>query len=86
MFEKDILGLEKENIRGVPLLVPVVKKGVVSYRSPGLEGSRRFAAESLARLPPQLKKINRAGSYPVEMSRGLKVLRAKLTRTLRRRQ
>jgi nicotinate phosphoribosyltransferase len=86
MFTKDILGLEKEQISGIPLLVPVVKKGALRYRVPGLERSRRFAAESLARLPAQLKRIDRGGSYTVEMSRGLKTLRAKLTRAVHLRQ
>ena len=85
-FVKDILALEKEKIQGMPLLVPVVKKGVVSYRVPGLEVSRRFAAESLARLPARLKRIDRPGPYPVEMSPGLKSLRAKLTRAVHSRQ
>jgi nicotinate phosphoribosyltransferase len=86
VFKKDILALEKEKVPGIPLLVPVVKKGKVSYRIPGLERSRRFAAESLAKLPPQLRRIDRGGEYRVEMSRGLKALRAKLTRTVHLRQ
>jgi nicotinate phosphoribosyltransferase len=86
MFVKDIVALAQEKTAGIPLLIPVVRNGAVVYNIPGLGHSRRYASESVARLPALLKRIDRVHPYPVTLSGGLKALAAHLARTRRMRQ
>jgi len=85
-FVKDILGLEKENIFGEPLLVKVVDKGRVIYKDPSLDSIRAFVQKSLKNFPEQLKDINAKYKYPVRISRGLAKLRKDLADQLEKRQ
>lgn len=85
-YVKDILALEEEKVHGTALLVPVVQNGAVMYNIPGLESCRRLAADEVARLPRDLKRISIAGRYPLVMSAGLRDLSARLARKLRARQ
>lgn len=77
-FIKDILGLEEEKIDDKPLLIKVVDKGRIIYKSPSLDKIRLFLKDSLLRFPNRLKSIYPRYKYPVIISPGLK----KLTRTL----
>ncbi|MFA5410389.1 MAG: nicotinate phosphoribosyltransferase [Candidatus Omnitrophota bacterium] len=85
-FMKDILGLEKEKIKGRPLLIKVVEKGRVIYRPPPLKKARSYAANNLSRFPEALKGVYSRHKYPVVISPGLKNLRQNLTHQLGARQ
>ena len=85
-FIKDILGLEKEEIKGAPLLKKVVHKGQIIYRLPSLEQIRSFSKENLSRLPDNLKEVYPKYTYPVLISPQLKRLRQALAHKLEERQ
>lgn len=85
-FIKDILALEKENIKGKPLLVKVVDKGKVVYKEPSLDSIRAFVQKNLRGFPQQLKDINAKYRYPVRISRGLAKLRKDFSGQLKKRQ
>jgi len=85
-FIKDILGLEKEKIKGIPLLKKVVHRGKMIYRSPSLENIRTFARNNLSRFPDRLRQIDSRYKYPVIVSAGLLNLRKNLSRQLEKRQ
>jgi len=86
MFIKDILGLEKENIRGKPLLKKVMHKGKVIYRIPSLDKIRILAKFNLSRFPQKLKDVIPRYEYPVIVSPQLKKLRSALAQQLEKRQ
>ena len=85
-FIKDILGLEKENIKGEPLLIKVVDKGNIRYRTPSLDEIRRLTQRNLSRLPHGMKEVHVIYKNPLEISRGLKKLRNALVRKMEKRQ
>jgi len=85
-FIKDILGLEKERIKGKPLLVKVVGKGKIIYKSPSLGKIRAFAKNNLFRFPEKLKDVYSKFEYPVVVSPQLKKLRGSLIHQLGKRQ
>jgi nicotinate phosphoribosyltransferase len=83
---KDILGLEKEKIRGRPLLVKVVKRGRIIYKLPSLEKIRYLVKNNLSRFPQELKDTYPKYKYPVFISPKLKNLRRSLSYQLEKRQ
>ncbi|MDD4980734.1 MAG: nicotinate phosphoribosyltransferase [Candidatus Omnitrophica bacterium] len=85
-FIKDILGLDKEKIRGRPLLIKVVEKGRIIYKMPSLEKVRAFVRDSLSKITRDLKDIYFKVEYPVLISPQLKKIRHSLSSQLRRRQ
>jgi nicotinate phosphoribosyltransferase len=85
-FLKDILGLEKEKIKGRPLLIKVVDKGKIIYRPGSLEKIRRFALTNLSKLPEGLKEVYPKYKYPVLISPRLKKLQRALAGQLEKRQ
>lgn len=85
-FIKDILGLEKERINGRPLLIKVVERGRIAYKSPSLEKIRIFTKNNLARFPDGLKDVYPAYKYAVIISPQLKKLRRTLAYQLKNRQ
>jgi nicotinate phosphoribosyltransferase len=85
-FVKDILGLEKEKIRGRPLLKKVVERGRVIYKRPCLDKIRESLKNNLSRFPQRLKDIIPEYRYPVIISPQLKKLRSTLVRHLEKRQ
>lgn len=85
-FLKDVLGLEKEKIKGKPLLIKVVDKGRIVYPSPPLGKIRSFTQDNLSRLPENIKELDCKYKYPVVISTGLKELRRKLIYQLEKRQ
>jgi nicotinate phosphoribosyltransferase len=85
-FINDILGLEKEKIRGRPLLIKVVAQGRIIYRPPSLDKIRISVKKSLAKFPDRLKEVYPKYKYPVIISPGLKKLRRTLANQLEKRQ
>jgi nicotinate phosphoribosyltransferase len=85
-FIKDILGLEKEAARGKPLLIKVVSKGKIVYRTPSLDKIRRYLKNNLTRFPEELKELYPGYKYPVIVSVQLRKLRQALARQLEKRQ
>jgi len=85
-FVKDILGLEKEKIRGRPLLKKVVERGRVIYKPPSLDKIRESLKNNLSGFPQKLKDIIPRYRYPVIISPQLKKLRSILVRHLEKRQ
>ncbi len=85
-FVKDILGLEKEKIRGRPLLKKVVERGRIVYKAPSLDKIRVSVKNNLSRFPQKLKDIIPGYKYPVIISPQLKKLRNTLVQQLEKRQ
>jgi len=85
-FIKDILGLDKEKIKGKPLLIKVVSKGRQIYKSPPLEEIRRSVERDLSQFPKELQGAFSRYRYPVVISPQLKKLRIKLSYQLKTRQ
>jgi nicotinate phosphoribosyltransferase len=85
-YLRDIIGLEKEKIRGKPLLVKVMSGGKIIYRLPSLNKARAFLQENLKRFPQSMKEISNGYRYPVVTSPGLKKLRRQLSGQLAKRQ
>jgi len=74
-YARDVLALASESFpQGEPLLVPVIENGKRVRRAPSLEAIRDFASANLDHLPPEVQRLERAASYPVERSAGLKNL------------
>lgn len=82
-YQKDIIGLEQENIPGEPLLIKVIEKGKVIYREPALKDVRNFAAANLSKLPASLMRLKRGLSYPIWISPPLKSLTRRVTQKIR---
>lgn len=85
-FIKDVVGLEKERIKGKPLLKKVVEKGRVIYKTPGLDKIRVSVKNNLSRFPQKLKDVVPGYKYPVVISPQLKKLKDSLARQLEKRQ
>jgi len=85
-FIKDILGLEKEKIRGRPLLKKVVESGRVIYKTPPLDKIRISVRKNLSGFPKKLKDITLRYKYLVIISPQLKRLRSALAEHLEKRQ
>jgi len=83
-FVKDVIALEKEKIRGEPLLIKVMEKGEIVYDLPSLEEIRKKALENLAKIPLKYKKLKNAPRYPVHLSLGLKRLMKDLTEKVKK--
>jgi nicotinate phosphoribosyltransferase len=82
MYLKDILGLEKEDIKGLPLLAKVVDKGKIIASQPSLEEIRKNTKDNLDCLPSRYKSLRTGGSYPIQISKGLEALTHRLSRVL----
>jgi nicotinate phosphoribosyltransferase len=81
-FTKDILGLERERIRGRPLLIKVMEGGRLIYNKPSLDKIRNFARRNISKFPEKLKAAYPKYRYPVIISAGLKNLRRSLMQQL----
>lgn len=76
---RDVVTLEGDPQAGEPLLRPFMRGGRRVAPVPGLAEARRTAAESLSRLPQPLRRLAEF-SYPVEISRALRALAARVDR------
>lgn len=85
-FIKDILGLEKEGIKGFPLLKKVVDRGRITYKTPSLDKIRMSLKNSLSRFKPSLQDAYIKYKYPVITSNKLEKLRGGLIEQLKDKQ
>ena len=80
---EDVIGLEGENIQGIPLLVPVIKDGEICYNLPTVHEIQRTTSNNLAHLPEPFKRLRDAETYPVTKSQGLEAKRHEAEKILR---
>lgn len=85
-YIRDILGLEKEKIKGRPLLRKVMDKGKLLYKGAGLEKIRKFVDTELSHFSQALKGPYPKYRYPVVISRQLSRLRRDLSAQFEKRQ
>ena len=83
-FEKDVIALADEKVRGEPLLVKVMENGKLTFKFPSIEKIRANALDNLAKLPEKYQKLTQAPTYPVEVSQELENLIRRLKRRLRK--
>ncbi len=67
----DTVGIESEDLPGMPLLEPYMANGRLLRRAPALEEIRARAADQVARLPAGVRRLRDPEVYPVEISPGL---------------
>lgn len=73
---EDVIGLATEETpaNGRPLLAPIMRSGRLVSALPALADSRTHHAQTLSELPPGLRALDGAVSYPVRISAGLEDL------------
>jgi nicotinate phosphoribosyltransferase len=67
----DIVAVEDERAPGTPLLELLMQGGRRVKPSPPLSEIRDRTARNLEQLPPDLKRLDGHGDYPVRISEGL---------------
>jgi nicotinate phosphoribosyltransferase len=82
IYAKDVIALADEKLEAEPLLFKVMEKGGITVELPSLEELRSAVKENLSQLPGKYKKISDAPEYPVELSKALEDLIAKLKKKL----
>jgi nicotinate phosphoribosyltransferase len=65
------------------LLVPIFRKGKLSYRQPSIHQTRKFAQKELKRFHPGIKRLLNPHIYPVGLELGLHELKTELTEEFR---
>lgn len=78
-YNFDTIGLQEESLNGQPLLKKVLEDGELIYDLPPLSSIRKYAKETLQKLPDKYKKLKNASKYPVRISKKLENLTRKLT-------
>jgi nicotinate phosphoribosyltransferase len=82
----DVLSLEDDSQRGVPLLRPAIKSGERIRPQPTLAEIRAHAARELACLPEPLRRLEPGASYPVQVADVLVRLAAEVDRRVARQE
>ncbi len=67
-FEKDIIGLADENIKGEKLMVKVIENGKLIIDLPSLSQIRSYVREQLTLLPEHLFALRGQAVYPIQFS------------------
>ncbi len=83
VFIKDVLAIDGEDIEGQPLLRQVVSGGRQVYRCPGVGQIRGYCRRRLYSFCKDLRDIKAVYRYPVEISRGLRSLKASVCAKIR---
>lgn len=73
-YVEDIIGLEKENIKGKKLLVPYIKNGKLVRKLPSIPEINKYYERERKKFKPSLFNINRKINYKVSLSNDLKSL------------
>jgi nicotinate phosphoribosyltransferase len=81
-YAKDVIALADEKLEAEPLLIKVVEKGRTTIELPSLNELRSAIKENLSRLPEKYKQLSDPPEYPVELSKALEGLIAKLKKKL----
>ena len=81
-FEKDVIALADEKMKGDPLLIKVMEKGKITYNLPSLNEIRASVVQNLSRFPEGYKALTDAPVYQVELSQNLLKLIKALKRQL----
>jgi nicotinate phosphoribosyltransferase len=81
-MEGDAIGLEDEPMDGSPLIEKVMEKGKRLGTPEDLKTLARYAGEQRQNLPPELTRLEGAGSYPVRISAALLRLKEETERRL----
>jgi nicotinate phosphoribosyltransferase len=81
-FKKDIIGLPDEALGAKGLLLPVIKKGKVLYKAPGIKEIQKTAKRNVSLLPDRFKRLDCKASYPVTVSRRLRRIRDKTMKSI----
>ncbi|MFN2588656.1 MAG: nicotinate phosphoribosyltransferase [Actinomycetota bacterium] len=68
LYESDVVGLEHEDVEGVPLLQQVMKAGRRVLDREPLGGIRKRCRDSLSRLPQDVRSLERRTRFPVRRS------------------
>jgi nicotinate phosphoribosyltransferase len=71
----DVIGLESENIEGLPLLGRYMSAGSLRAPLPPLKETASYASEQMRALPGHLKALDAGDAYPVGLSAGVMKLR-----------
>ncbi|MBU2063922.1 MAG: nicotinate phosphoribosyltransferase [Candidatus Omnitrophica bacterium] len=79
-YKKDIIALETEKIKGIPLLLKMLEKGRIVYDDFSLKTARKFVSRQLKSMPHRIKDLGKGVSFPVEQSVKLKSLAHKIGR------
>ncbi|BBO16145.1 nicotinate phosphoribosyltransferase [Candidatus Brocadia pituitae] len=82
-FLKDIIGLEGEELGGIPLLMPMINAGRLCYNLPAIHEIQRTASNNLTHLSEPFKRLIDAKTYPVIKSRELEAKRHEAEEILR---
>lgn len=82
-FAKDVIGLEGEELGGIPLLIPVIKDGKICYNLPEIHEIQHTTSSNLTHLPEPFKHLRDAETYPVTKSQVLEAKRHEAEKTLR---
>ena len=79
-FKKDIIGLVDEEFEAEELLIPIIKKGKVLYKTPVIQEIQKTVKRNVSQLPDRFKKLDCKTSYPVAVSRRLRQVRDRVKR------
>jgi len=83
-FINDAIGLENENLKGRPLLVPMIKAGKLVYKQPNLKGINEYFLKEKEKFNSKLFDVNKKFNYPVKVSEELKKLTEKTRNEIER--
>jgi nicotinate phosphoribosyltransferase len=77
MAGSDVIATASEKLSGEPLLVKVMENGRRTQPAENLDRMRARCQSQIAKLPPALLSLDTVGApYPVDLSQGLRQLRA----------
>ena len=82
MLKKDIIGLVDEEYDARALLMPVMKKGKLLYKTPTVQQIQKTARKNISQLPDKFKALDCKATYPVMISKRLRQVRDKTKRSL----
>lgn len=82
-FVEDVIGLEGEELKGIPLLIPVINDGKICRNLPTIREIQHTTINGLECLPEPFKRLTGAETYPVTKSQRLEAKRHEAERQLK---